>query len=225
MGFLAGPMGKLLLVLYKMLGNYGVSIIVFTVIIKLLLLPLTIKQLKSSKEMAAVQPKLKKLQEKYKNDKEQLNIKTMELYKEHNINPAAGCLPLLFQMPILFGLFTLLRNPQNFVIDPIFIEAIHEPFLWIADLSKGDPYILPLLAGLTTYISMNSMNKSNGAGNAAQNQTMKMMNMIFPVMMVVWARNPNFPAGLALYWVASNLFQIVQQYFIPKTTTSKEELS
>lgn len=230
MSFLAKPMGYLLLTLYKMIGSYGISIILFTIVVKLILLPLTIKQLKSTREMSQIQPELKKLQEKYKNDKEKLNIKTMELYKEHKINPMGGCLPLLIQIPIIFGLFTLLRQPTNYITDPIFLKAVHESFLWIPNLSLPDPSLIAglpmnlsfsigaILAAITTYFSMSSAN----TGAAAQNQTMKTMNMIFPFMIFYWAGS--FPAGLTLYWVVSNTFQMIQQYFMPKAAPAKEEL-
>ncbi|QEK13532.1 YidC/Oxa1 family membrane protein insertase [Crassaminicella thermophila] len=219
MRFLAKPMGYLLLYLYNLIGNYGISIILFTIIVKLILLPLTLQQLKNTRQMSELQPKLKELQEKYKNDKEKLNIKTMELYKKHKINPMGGCLPLLIQLPIIFGLFSVLRTPTVYITDPKFLQAISESFLWIPNLSNPDPIILPILAGITTYFSMSTAN----TGAAAQNQTMKTMNMVFPVMILWWGRS--FPAGLTLYWVVSNAFQMVQQYFMPKAVTSKEELS
>ncbi|WZL73159.1 YidC/Oxa1 family membrane protein insertase [Clostridiaceae bacterium 35-E11] len=215
---IAKPLGILLNFFYGLVGNYGISIILFTLVIKLVLLPLTLQQLKSTKQMSEIQPKLKELQEKYKNDKETLQVKTMELYKKYKINPLGGCLPLLIQMPIIFGLFAVLRDPTKYIADPVFLQAINESFLWIPNLSKPDPIILPVLAGITTYFSMNS-----ASTGAAQNQTMKTMNMIFPVMILWWGRS--FPAGLTLYWVISNLFQAAQQFFIPKAGTSKEELS
>ena len=204
--------------LYGIVGNYGITIILFTVVVKLVLLPLTIQQLKSTKAMSVIQPKIKELQEKYKNDKEKLNVKTMELYKEHKINPVGGCLPLLIQLPIIFGLFEVLREPTKYIADPVFTTAVNEAFLWIPNLSEPDKIILPILAGITTYFSMNSANTG-----AIQNQTMKMMNMILPFMILWWGRS--FPAGLTLYWVVSNLFQMAQQYLMPKVGKSKEELS
>lgn len=215
---IAKPLGVLLNFLYGIVGNYGIAIILFTIIIKLVLLPLTIQQLKQTKQMSEVQPKLKELQEKYKNDKEKLNAKTMELYKEHKVNPVGGCLPLLIQLPIIFGLFAVLREPIKYIADPAFSQAVNESFLWVPNLSEPDKIVLPILAAITTYFSMNS----TGAGTA-QNQTMKTMNMIFPVMILWWGRS--FPAGLTLYWVVSNGFQMAQQYFMPKANKSKEELS
>ncbi|WP_236932730.1 YidC/Oxa1 family membrane protein insertase [Geosporobacter ferrireducens] len=214
---IAKPLGMLLNFLYGLIGNYGISIIFFTIIVKLLLLPLTFQQLKQTKMMADMQPKLKELQNKYKNDKETLNVKTMELYKEYKVNPLGGCLPLLIQMPIIFGLFAVLREPIKHIADPNFVQAVNESFLWIPNLSEPDKIILPVLAGITTYFSMNTASNPG----AAQNPSMKMMNTIFPVMILWWGRS--FPAGLTLYWVVSNLFQMAQQYVIPKAGTPKEE--
>lgn len=218
MNFIAGPLGVLLKFLYDVVNNYGITIIIFTILIKLVLLPLTIQQLKQTKLMTAVQPKIKEIQEKYKNDKEKLNIKTMELYKEHKVNPVGGCLPLLIQLPVIFGLFAVLQEPTKYIADPRFAEAVNEGFLWISNLSEPDKIILPILAAITTYFSM------NGPGAPpVQNQTMKTMNMIFPIMILWWGRS--FPAGLTLYWVVGNVFQMGQQYFITKVGKTKEELS
>jgi len=219
MGIIATPLGKLLLFLYNLIGNYGISIIVFTIIIKFVLLPLTLNQMRQTQKMTDLQPKIQELQKKYKNDKEQLNIKLMELYKDNNVNPLGGCLPLLIQMPIIIGLFQVLREPVKYISNPEFVEAVNESFLWIANLSQPDKIILPILAGVTTYISMNSANNNN----AAPNPTLKTMNYVFPVLIAWWAIS--FPAGLTLYWVISNLFQMAQQYFMPKLKRSKEELN
>lgn len=211
-------LGMLLSAIYNVVNNYAMSIIIFTIIVKVVLLPLTLNQLKQTKKMQELQPKLKKLQEKYKNDKEALNVKTMELYKEEKINPVGGCLPLLIQLPILFGLFAVLREPGKYVFlnNPEMLEkATSASFLWLPNLVDPDPIILPVLAAVSTYLSMNTMNKTE------QPQSMKTMNMILPLMILWWGRS--FPAGLTLYWVISNLFQMAQQYFLPKIDKLKEE--
>ncbi|MFZ5968717.1 MAG: YidC/Oxa1 family membrane protein insertase [Bacillota bacterium] len=230
---IAKPLGMLLNFLYGILGNYGLSIIVFTVIVKLILLPLAIQQVRQTKQMAELQPKIKELQEKYKNDQETLNKKTMELWKEHKANPVGGCLPLLIQMPIIFGLFTLLREPVKYIADPNFSKAVNESFLWIPNLSQPDPSLIPnmpfslsisilaILAAVTTYFSMSTAT----TGSPQQNQQMKTMNTVFPFLIFYWAGS--FPAGLSLYWVVSNVFQMVQQYVMSKsniTAKPKEEL-
>ena len=152
-GFIARPLGMLLNFLYEFIQNYGITLLVFTLIVKVCLFPLYAKQVKSSARMSEMQPKLKELQRKYAHDRQTMNEKTMELYKTEKFNPAAGCLPVLLQMPIIFGLFALLRNPMMYMTGDEMLIATHESFLWIMDLSQPDPWILPILAALTTFIS------------------------------------------------------------------------
>lgn len=215
---IAKTLGTLLSLIYSLVNNYAVAIILFTIIIKFILLPLTFNQTKQTKKMQELQPKIKELQEKYKNDKEKLNIKIMELYREHKINPLGGCLPLLIQLPILFGLFGALRKPEVYVFPnnpELLAKATNAPFLWLPNLVDPDPIILPILAAVTTYLSMNQMNTGEQA------QQMKTMNIVLPLMILWWGRS--FPAGLTLYWVVSNLFQMAQQYFLTKGAKLKEE--
>ena len=182
----------------KYVGNFGVSIIIVTILIKIMLLPLTLKQDKSMKEMKKLQPELEKIKEKYANDKQMLNIKTIELYKEHKVNPAGGCLPLLIQFPILIALFGVLRNgiiPQD------------SSFLWLK-LSEKDPYyILPILNGAVSFFQQKLMGTSD-------NPQMKNMMYIFPIMMIYISYK--MPSGLQLYWLTSSILAVVQQYFIMK---------
>lgn len=212
-------LGSLLFFVYQFVNNYAMSIVIFTIIVKIILLPLSLHQLKQTKKMAEIQPKLKELQEKYKNDKEKLSIKQMELYKEEKINPVGGCLPMLIQLPILFGLFAVLRDPGKYVFinNPTALEkATSASFLWLPNLIDPDPIILPVIAALTTYLSM-----TTASANQPQQQSMKTMNIVLPLMILWWGRS--FPAGLTLYWVVSNIFQIAQQYFLPKVDKLKEE--
>ncbi|MCD5411216.1 MAG: YidC/Oxa1 family membrane protein insertase [Clostridiales bacterium] len=210
MGLLAGPFGALLKFIFDIVGNYGLSIIIFAIVVKLFLVPLTIKQTKSMEQMSELQPKIKEIQEKYKNDKEKINIKTMELYKEHKINPFGGCLPMLIQLPVIFGMFTALRNPGMYVFGSEEIyRSIDTSFLWLSNLSDPDLWILPITAGITTYFSSLTM-----ATGKSDNPTQKMMLYMMPVMIIWWGRS--FPAGLTLYWVISNLFQAIQQVLINK---------
>lgn len=179
-------------------GNFGLSIIIVTIIIKILLLPLTIKQDKSMKEMKKLQPKLDELKKKYANDKQTLNIKTMELYKENKVNPAGGCLPILIQLPILFALFGVLRGG---------IIPADSTFLWMK-LAEPDPfYILPLLNGGISFLQQKLMGTSD-------NPQMKNMMYMFPIMMIFISYK--MPAGLQIYWLTSSLAAVVQQYFIMK---------
>ena len=183
----------------KYVGNFGVSIIIVTILIKIALLPLTLKQDKSMKEMKKIQPELEKLKEKYANDKQMLNIKTMELYKEHKVNPLGGCLPLLLQLPILFALFGVLRNG---IIPP------DSSFLWLK-LSDKDPfYILPVLNGAISFLQQKLM------GTADSNPQMKNMMYIFPIMMIMFSLK--MPSGVQLYWLTSSILTVVQQHFIMK---------
>ena len=183
----------------KYVGNFGVSIIIVTILIKIALLPLTLKQDKSMKEMKKIQPELEKLKEKYANDKQMLNIKTMELYKEHKVNPLGGCLPLLLQLPILFALFGVLRSG---------IIPADSSFLWLKLTDKDPYYILPILNGAVSFFQQKLM------GSADSNPQMKNMMYIFPVMMIYISYR--MPSGLQLYWLTSSVLAVVQQYFIMK---------
>lgn len=208
LGVIAKPLGWLFGFLYNFLSDYGITIILFTLIVKLCLYPLYIKQTKSTAKMAEVQPKMQALQRKYANDRETLNIKMAELYKEEKFNPMGGCLPMLIQMPIIMGLFALLRNPLRYMADDSMIFAFHESFMWIKDLSQPDPWILPIIAGVATFISftMNQALSDSGGANNQMNGMMKMMKYIFPIMILWMARS--FPSGLALYWAVSQIIQI-----------------
>lgn len=209
LGIIAKPLGWLLDFMYGFISNYGITVIAFTIIVKLCLYPLYIKQTKSTVKMAEVQPKMLALQQKYANDRETLNIKMAELYKEEKFNPMGGCLPMLIQMPIIMGLFALLRNPMMYMSDDSMIFAFHEPFIWINDLSQPDPWILPIIAGVATFIAFTMNQMLADTGNATANQMngmMKMMKYIFPIMILWMAKS--FPSGLALYWAISQIIQI-----------------
>ncbi len=206
---LAVPLGYVLNWLYTLIGNYGFTIIVFTLIIRLIILPLYAAQLRSSQRMMEIQPKLKAIQTKYAGDSQKMNQKMQELYAEEKINPAMGCLPLLIQLPIIWGLFGLLRNPIKFIEDDSMVLAVHESFFWINDLSQPDLWILPILAGVATFISMkitNSMTLASGPNPA--NASMKAMQYFMPAM-IVWMAH-TMPAGISVYWVVSYIFQIFQ---------------
>ena len=179
------------------LENYGLAIILMTIVIKMLLYPLTVKQVKSMKGMQDIQPEMKKLQAKYKNNPQQMQKELGKLYKEAGVNPMAGCLPLFAQMPILMGMFYALRD-LTYVGDP--------NFLWMATLSDPDPYyVLPVLSALTTFIQQKQT-------TTEMNQQMKMM-MIFMPLFIGWI-SISFPAGLVLYWVTMNIMQISQQWWM-----------
>ena len=257
------PLGYLFKGIYFLVKNYGVTLILFTVITKLILFPLTLKQQKSMKKTQALQPKLAKLQEKYQFDKEKLSQETMKLYQEAGVNPMGGCLPLLIQFPILIALYNIIRKPMTYVmtLSSDAIMQIYEKIngsaaasfshinqIDLANQIKGsidkvsafvnqDSLInfdffgfnlsqtpsfdfiannlhyalIPIVAGLTTYLVSFLSSKMNGNGANQDNpaaSSMKTMNVIFPLMTAWFAIT--LPAGLGLYWIASNLFQIVQ---------------
>ncbi len=179
-------------------GQYGLSILVVTIIIRMIILPLTLKQYRSSKQMQALQPELKKLKEKYKDDTKKQQEETMKLFQQQGVNPLSGCFPLVIQMPILIALYnSIVRNPE-----------IHShTFLWMK-LGNADPYyILPAIAALTTFVQQKIMAKTTTTPPQMQS-----IMYIFPVLIFVMAMN--FPSALPLYWIYSNLFTIVQTYFI-----------
>ncbi|EIJ84021.1 YidC family membrane integrase SpoIIIJ [Bacillus methanolicus] len=192
-------------------GSFGLSIILVTILIRLAILPLMIKQTKNSKAMQALQPELQKLREKYssKDQKTQqkLQQETMALFQKHGVNPFSGCFPLLIQMPILIGFYHAISRTR---------EIAEHNFLWF-DLGSPDPfYILPLIAGATTFIQQKMMM----AGTENQNPQMAMMLWIMPISIIIFAIN--FPAALSLYWVVGNIFMIVQTYFIKGPDLKKD---
>ena len=211
MGFVAKPIGYLLALIYKLVGNYGISLIILTVIVKLVLYPLYAKQIKSTANMSAMSEKAKETQNRYANDKEKMNEEMQKLYAESGFNPMSGCLPMLIQFPIIMGLFALLRNPMKYMPnDPTLMFANHESFLWIKDLAQPDLWILPIAAGLATFFafSMNSaMNMQQPGANPGQQKAMNaIMKYFFPLSILWLARS--YPAGLAIYWAGGQFMQI-----------------
>ncbi|HHY41699.1 MAG TPA: membrane protein insertase YidC [Thermoanaerobacterales bacterium] len=194
MAFLQELMKQLMDWIYTYTNNYGVAIILLTVLIKLVLLPFNFMQLRSLKKMQEIAPKQKELQQKYKNNPDKLNEEILKLYRENNVNPMGGCLPLLIQFPFIIALFRVFQT----------YDFGGASFLWIKDLSAPDTtYILPILAAVTTYLQTKL---STPAGTDSANAS---MNIVMPLMIGWFALK--FAAGLALYWVVSNLVQIIQQ--------------
>ncbi|RYL90888.1 YidC family membrane integrase SpoIIIJ [Sporolactobacillus sp. THM7-4] len=198
------PLSEFIIYMAHLFGNsYGMSIIVATLIVRLVLLPLMAKQVKSSKAMQELQPRIKALQEKY-SSKDQKTMKKlqeeqMKLFQEEHVNPLAGCLPILIQMPILFAFYQAIMRTK---------EIKTQSFLWF-QLGSPDPYyILPILAALTTFLQQKIM--MGRIGNT--NPQMAMMMYVFPVMIAFMA--VAFPSALALYWVVGNIFMIFQTYII-----------
>jgi YidC/Oxa1 family membrane protein insertase len=198
--WLAIPLLVVLKFLYKFIHNYGVAIIILTILIKILFWPLGNKSYRSMKEMQKLQPKLLELREKFKDDKARLGQETMALYKAYKVNPFGGCIPLLIQIPVFFGLYKTLLYA---------IELRHSPFFgWIQDLSAKDPYyITPILMGATMLIQQRM---SPPVGDPMQNKIMMLMPIIFTFLFL------NFPSGLVIYWLFNNIISIGQQYYINK---------
>ncbi|MBO2944473.1 membrane protein insertase YidC [Paenibacillus sp. F411] len=181
-------------------GEYGLSVLVMVLIVRTLILPLTLKQVRSSKAMQAIQPELMKIREKYKDQPEKVQMETMKLFQENKVNPMAGCLPLIVQMPIFIALYQSI-----YFNGPL---RSHE-FLW---MQLGDPdklFILPVLAAATTYLQTKMMMKMNPS---PQMGVMQFMLFVYPILIFVMSFQ--FPAALPLYWFYSNLYTIVQNYFL-----------
>ncbi len=198
--------------IYKYVHNYGIAIIIVTVVIKILFWPLTHKSYESMKTMKKLQPKMAAIREKYKNDREKLNQELMNLYRTYKVNPVGGCLPMVLQIPVFFALYRMLYGA---------IELRHAPFwLWINDLSAPDrlyigfkiPYlgglpVLTILMGVSMFIQQKM---TPTGGDPRQEKMMLLMPVVFTVFFV------NFPSGLVLYWLVNNILSIGQQYFINK---------
>lgn len=195
---LAQPLLHVLKFFNSFIGNYGFSIILLTICIKLIFWPLTQKSYKSMKGMQKLQPEMQKMREKYGNDKQRLNQEMMSFYKDNKVNPLGGCLPMLIQIPVFFALYQVLLGG---------IELRHAPFmLWITDLSIKDPYyVTPLIMGVTMFLQQ-KMTPTNM--DPTQAKIMMMMPVVFTFLFL------NFPAGLVIYWLVNNVLTILQQYLI-----------
>lgn len=202
---LAKPMLHALNFFYGYVSNYGVAIIIITVILKIVFFPLTHKSYKSMKEMGNLQPKMAALKEKYKNDRDAMNRAVMELYREHKVNPLGGCLPMVVQIPVFFALYKALMFS---------IELRHAPFIfWVTDLSDKDPYyVTPIIMGATMFIQQ-KMTPSNM--DEMQQKIMLALPIVFTFMFL------NFPSGLVLYWLVNNILTIAQQMYINKLVNVK----
>jgi len=194
--FVAKPLFSVLRSINEYTNNYGWAIIILTFGIKLLFVPLQYKSYKSMQGMKDIQPKVAKLQEKYKDDKQKLNEDLMKLYREHKVNPVGGCLPMFLQMPVFIALFNILYMT---------IDLRQAPFmLWISDLSIQDPfYVLPVLMGASMFVQQKIM-------PTTADPNMAKMMLILPIGLTFLF--VTFPAGLVLYWVTNNVLTIAQQF-------------
>ncbi len=269
------PLGYLFRFIYLLLNNYGWTLVAFTLITKLILIPLSVKQQKSMSKMQAVQPRVAELQKKYQYDKEKLNQEMAKVYQENGVSPLGGCLPLLIQFPVLIALYNIIRSPLDYVIQlgkhglPTITE-VHEALVSFgstaaandqikiaADMSKyatelaakfpdanfmfmdfsffGIDFsmapsqaitsaliLIPILAGLTTFLSSRLTSKTSGQSTQNADGTansMQMMTYFFPFMTAFIAYS--MPAGLGFYWFLSNLFQMGQQLVFNKYLPAK----
>ncbi|MCR4427648.1 MAG: YidC/Oxa1 family membrane protein insertase [Firmicutes bacterium] len=184
-------------------GSYAWAIIILTIIIKAAMYPLTVRQFRVIDQMKKIAPKQKELQEKYKGKPEELQRRMAELYRDNKVNPLGGCLPMLLPLPILMIMYRVFLNEA-------FIQTLKEAgfsigFLWIPDLSKPDPWILPILSGVTTWVTMQQT-----ATDPAQKSSMIIMPLVLG-----WITT-RLPGGAAIYWVVTNIVTIIQQFFITR---------
>lgn len=214
--FLAKPCLIIMNLIYKFIPNYGVAIIILTILIKLIFWPLGTKSYKSMNDMKRIQPLMMELREKYKHDKQKMNKEVMGLYKTYKVNPMGGCLPIIVQMPIFFALYRMLYQA---------IELRHTPFIgWINDLSAPDrlfhfnfaipfmqaPYGVPVLTIIMGATMFLQQKMSPSTGDPTQAKMMMLMPLFMTFIFI------NFPAGLVLYWLVNNILSIGQQYYIQK---------
>ena len=212
---------KILNMFYGVIPNYGVSILLLTILVKLVLFPLTRKSQMSMVRMQQLQPLIAQLKEKHKGDKQKVGQEQMKLFKQHGVNPMSGCFPILLQMPVFFALFRTLQNS---------FEMRQAPFVsWITDLSEPDklfhlpftiPFlgewfnILPLIMGVASFVQMKLTPKTTSGDDPQarmQQKMMQMMPLIFPVILY------NFPSGLTLYWTTSTMISIGEQILIRRS--------
>jgi YidC/Oxa1 family membrane protein insertase len=186
--------------------SYALAIFLLTVLIKLVLYPLTHKQMYSMKKMQEIQPKLKEIQEKHKGNQEKANQAVMELYKKNNVNPMSGCLPLLIQMPILLALFQALRQFKY--------ADLGASFFWIPHLKNPDPYfIIPIVVGLTTYLQSKVTTPATKNDDNPQAASMQKMMLYFMPIFIGYM-SVKFPAGLGIYWISFSILGTIQQVLI-----------
>lgn len=216
------PLFNLLIFTYNIIPDIGVAIILVTLLIKIILNPLYKKQLKAQKELQDMQPLLQDLKEKHKDDKEAFARESMEIYKEHNVNPFSSCLPLLIQLPILIAVYIVFRNGLTdqsldqlypFIANP---ETINPMFLGLVDLSKNN-IILALLAGVAQFFQARTLVKTRPkpkTDGSKDEDTLAVMNkqMMYMMPIITVFIGASLPGGLALYWLVTTSFMVMQQY-------------
>jgi len=237
MKFISSILGAFVKFIYDMLASvmpaepasisfFALSIIIATIIIKLLILPLNISQMKNQKKMAKLQPEMQKLQKKYKNDPQTLAAKQQKLYKDADYNLAGGCLPMIITMVVLIAFYRVFLNPQAFIFrEPGLYESINKNFFYIPNIDNPDPtMIMGIIAAATTFlVSFISMKNpaSQGAGADQAKSMMSTMMIIMPILIFSMARR--YAAGLVIYWTVSNIFSIIQQFITNKIVQEEVE--
>lgn len=202
-------MEKLLLYVNYVFNNFGLSIIILTLIIKLIMLPFTLKMDKSMRDMKKIQPEVDKLKEKYKDNPQLLNTEMMKLWSEHNVNPVGGCLPVFIQIPIFFALYSILKTDSLANVIPT-----NTTFLYFNLTMPDKFYILPILNGAVLFLQQRVMKTEEA------NPQMKMLQYALPGMILFISLN--MPAGLQLYWLFSSAFSFLQQYYIVKMSDNNK---
>ena len=209
--FLSKPFFHILLAIHNAIGNWGWAIILFTLLVKLVLFPLSYKGMMSMQKLKDLAPQMKDLKTKYKDDPAKMNMKMMEMYKKHGVNPMGGCLPMLLQIPVFFALYRVLLNADE-------LQGATWISGWIDNLAVADPYyILPILMGASMWFQQKIT--PNNFTDPMQEKIFKW----FPVGMALMFIIMPFPSGLVLYWVVNNLFTIGQQYVINKSYAKYKE--
>jgi YidC/Oxa1 family membrane protein insertase len=217
MAWLGVPILLVMKWIYQYVGNYGVAIILLTVVSKVLFYPLTVKGMRSMKAMQALGPQINALRSKYKSDPQRLQRETMELYRANKVNPMGGCLPMVAQVPIFYALYLALSVSPELQNAPfICFGRLFNVDLWICDLAGPDPtYVLPILMGITMFIQQKM---TPTTGDPAQARMMLFMPVVFTLMFLVYP----IASGLALYWAVSNVLQIGQQWLMDRSQKSPD---
>ncbi len=202
---LGRPMLWVMKILYDVVHNWGVAIILFTILIKIAFWPLTKSSFTSMEKMKRIQPMMKELQEKHKDNKEEMSREMMQLYKTYGVNPLGGCLPILVQIPVFIALYQVLMQSLDLRHSSFITYLPFTDIIWLADLSAKDPlYITPLVMGASMFLQQYL---TPSMGDPMQRKMMLLMPVIFTFMFL------NFPSGLVLYWLMNNVFSIVQQWY------------
>jgi YidC/Oxa1 family membrane protein insertase len=227
--FLKNIFAQILIFFYNITADYGLAIILLTLLVRLVTLPLSIKQINSTRAMQRIAPEQKKLQEKYKDNPDKLNKEMLELYKINKVSPFGGCLPLLIQFPVIIAVFAVLKDPK---IMSDAIPGFSPFFAGLVDLNKSFaqlikegtgiaayiiPAVIPILAAVTTYFQSKLMT----AGQNTEAAGMGTMTMLMPLMILFFGYS--LPQGLPLYWLVGNIFQIAQNLVFSRPAAVAEQ--